>query len=483
MPKRFSQIFGLNLDQAQLDFVDIVPSADVPLFIDPFAISLKEDAWSIACHRHIKHFFQTALDYVRAGDQEKARQLLNGLSEPNETCLGLSIGAPAGRGVSGKQALDLYESLSKSQAAKTGLLEELAECDLFVEGIGRDKISDITTNIIRYLLIQYTKDQCALHSIALQGTYPTGRFWDMSNRMWKSEYAEMPVVNGKRIIIVPKYSVRRSLALNAQEYYSHHILNFIREEEYLRGSSLVRVLKSGERRPPFKKVLKEKFPFSKDFVARFSEANPDVLKSYKNFYAKIEGAKGTLGNRDFDEDFDEALFAKAIADKLTKIPPGNEAAGDYHSFIVGTLEFIFWPSLIYPQKETPIHEGRKRIDVTYTNASKDGFFWRAHTAHQISSIMVMAECKNYSKDPANPELDQLSGRFSVNRGKLGLLLYRDVSNYELLCKRCRDTATDGRGIVLPLGDAQILEFLSFIERGNRSAIDQRLERLLQKLIA
>ena len=93
-----------------MDFVDISPDIDTPLFIDPFAISLKNDSWSEACHQHIFHFFQTALECVRAGKEEEARKLLNGLTEPNETCLGLSKGTPAGRGVSGKQALDLYES-------------------------------------------------------------------------------------------------------------------------------------------------------------------------------------------------------------------------------------------------------------------------------------------------------------------------------------------------------------------------------------
>jgi len=75
LAKRFSEIFGLRLEQPQLDFVDITPAGDTPLFIDPFAISLKEDQWSLACHRHITHFFQTALDYIRADKESEARAL------------------------------------------------------------------------------------------------------------------------------------------------------------------------------------------------------------------------------------------------------------------------------------------------------------------------------------------------------------------------------------------------------------------------
>jgi len=121
---KFSEIFSIGLEQPQLDFVDIAPSEDTPLFIDPFAISLKGDEWSETCHQHITHFFQTALDHIRAGRAEQARALLNGLSEPNETCLGMSKGQPAGRGVAGKQAFDLYESLAASQAAQSGISQK-----------------------------------------------------------------------------------------------------------------------------------------------------------------------------------------------------------------------------------------------------------------------------------------------------------------------------------------------------------------------
>lgn len=478
----FSEIFDLGLDQPRLDFVDITPDLDTPLFIDPFAISLKGDAWSETCHEHVAHFFQTALDHIRAGRKAQARTMLNGLSEPNETCLGLSSGRPAGRGVAGKQAIDVYESLAASQAAKSGILEELAECDLFIPGIGSDKISDITTNIIRRPLIEYTQAQCELHGIRLEGAYPSGRYWDMQAEEWRQDYTRLPVIGRRRLILVPKYTVRRKMALDSQEFYSHHILNFIQEEELARGSPFVRVLKNGERRPPTKKSLKERFPFSKEFLARFSEENQEVLQNYKNFYAKIDGAQGPLRHEDFEEQFDEAVFADALSASLRNIPAGSANADRYHSFIIGALEFIFWPNLIYPKKEFPLHSGRKRIDITYTNAAQDGFFFRAHTAHNVASRLIMAECKNYTKDPANPEIDQLAGRFGVNRGRLGLLVYRGVGDYDRLCARCRDTAKDDRGFMLPLGDEQIIECLDLIAANHRGHIDQRLDALFRRLI-
>lgn len=479
---KFSEFFHLNKSQPELDFVNVDSERDMKLFIDPYAISIRNDEWSHQCNAHISSFFQTALDHIRANRQQEAKGLLNGLGEPNETCLGLSVASPQGRGVSGKQALDLYDKLSESQAARTGILSELADCDLFVEGIGRDKISDITTNIIRTLLIKYTQKQCELHGIELSGTVASGKLWDIESQQWQQQHVVLPIINGKKILLVPKSIVRFRLCLDGQEYYNHYVLNFLQDEHLRAGSSLVTVLKKGTRRV-YKKTLKEHFPFNKEWMAEFTKTHPDVLRKYKEFLKNVPSNEGMVSHRDLDEDFDEVSFARSLVSALEEIPSGNNDASRYHSFIVGVLEFIFWPNLIYPQKEDPIHDGRKRIDITYTNAAKDGFFYRIHTAHSIAANVIMVECKNYTKDPANPELDQISGRFSTNRGKFGFLLYRRTDNYERLIARCKDTAGDNRGFVIPLGDEQIIIIIGLIAEGKRKQIDSFLDSLFKKLIS
>ena len=130
----FSTYFGLNLNQAQLDFVDIDTDADKQLFIDPHVFGKKSDAWSITCHETLISFFETLLEAMGRGDHERGRQLLDNLREPNETCLGLSSGRPSGRGIGKIQADSLYERIRTSKAAATGILSELSDCELFIEG-------------------------------------------------------------------------------------------------------------------------------------------------------------------------------------------------------------------------------------------------------------------------------------------------------------------------------------------------------------
>jgi hypothetical protein len=458
-----------------LDFVDVDLERDLPLFVDPFAFSIKQDEWSYRCTQHIVSFFQAVIDAIYRGDHDRAKRLLTNLSEPNETRLGISQDRPSGRGVSGKQAFDLYEALVESDAARSGVLSEIAECDLFIPGIGADKISDITTNVIREPLVEYTQSQCELHNIPLQSSVPAGTYWDMNVLEWTSNYADMPVWKGNKILLIPKASVRYRMCLDSQEYYNHFVLNFLQAEHLRAGTALVQVLKNGKRRVT-KKSLKDIHPFSKGELYRFTKAHPEVLELYK----RIERKELSATNRALDAEFNEAALCDSISETLRAIPAGASAASEFHNLMIGTLEFIFYPHLIYPIKEREIHEGRKRIDITYTNAARGGFFSRLHTAHQVASNVVMVECKNYASEISNPELDQLSGRFSINRGKLGLLVARSGS--ELFIRRCRDTAQDGRGFILPLFDNDIYAMLEAIKSGQRHAIDARLDTLFQQLV-
>ena len=365
---KFSEHFDLKREQPELDFVDVDPGQDLRLFIDPYALAHRLDGWSVQCTEDVISFFQTAVDAIRAGDHSYARSILNNLSEPNETCLGMSKGRPQGRGVSGKQALDLYEKLAESRAVETGILTELADAELMIEGIGHDKISDITTNIIRHRLIAYTLDQCRLHGIPTFEV-ASGRLWDPVTGKWTQAYIHLPVINGRRILLVPKALVRWEMAINHQEYYDHFVLNFLQKEELAAGSSLVQLLKSGKVRVT-KKDLKEKYPMSKEFLYEFTRRYPEVLAQYKREKRKFVDIDTVVVRED---DMDEALLAQELIKRLDEIPSGPSHAAAYHQLMIGVLEFILYPNLIYPRKEQEIHEGRKRIDIVYTNAAKFGF--------------------------------------------------------------------------------------------------------------
>ena len=128
------------------------------------------------------------------------------------------------------------------------------------------------------------------------------------------------------------------------------------------------------------------------------------------------------------------------------------------------LSALFYPALTYPRVQTPIHEGRKRIDITFTNMAQAGFF--SWVKDNYGAPYVFIECKNYAGDPANPELDQLAGRFSPHRGRFGLLVCRRLEVAALFRARCCDTAHDNRGFIVALDDDDLRQLVEAAKTGD-----------------
>ena len=55
---KISKIFDLNKTQYELDFVDIDPSVDTPLFLDPYYISKCDFPFAIGAHATLRSYFE-----------------------------------------------------------------------------------------------------------------------------------------------------------------------------------------------------------------------------------------------------------------------------------------------------------------------------------------------------------------------------------------------------------------------------------------
>ncbi len=475
---KISQYFRLGKSQYEIDFVDVDTRNDTPLYIDPYAISVRNDPWAIECHNHIVDFFQIVVDCIRNNEDDKAKELLSFLHEPQETHFGVSIAGSNGRGVGGLQSIEIFEALKGSRAVQTGFLKDLEDCALMIEGIDRDKISDIATNIIRRQLIEYTKDQCNLLNIPM-ASKPSGFFWDMHEHRWKNDRFDMPMCVGSPMTFVPKSIARTNLVLNYQEYFNKDILEHLQSYHLRASTSLVQTLKNGSRRVT-KKSIKRGFSQSKENVYSYSREHPEVLSGYKSRKASTFSDIDNETIKELQGETLDVSKIQDIIDRLRAIRPGNEGATKFHEMILGALEAIFYPNLMYPKKEHEIHEGRKRIDITFVNKARSGFF-NDLVQHNIPSILIICECKNYSSDPANDELDQLSGRFGVNRGRFGILVCRSIDNKKLFIQRCRDTASDGRGYIITLDDYDVIALLN-ARMNNAGDIDRILTEKLREIL-
>lgn len=472
---KISQIFNLNKSQAELDFVDIDINEDVPLFIDPFFISIRSDKWSIEVNRTIKNFFQKVINLIIQNKIREGKELFRHLQEPNTTCLGMSKGAPQGRGVGKGDTDDIFESIVKSRAIQTGLIEDIEDNLLFVEGFGKDKLSDMTTNIITKHLIEYTQEQCKLHKINLTNDVPSGFYWNRQSRIWEQRYTEMLIINGRKIILIPKGIVSFCKDYTPYKYYNHFVLNFIQNEHIQMNSALVQQRNDGTRFVT-KKALKDSNPYSKEFIADFSRRNPEVLAIFKT-----RTKSNSLNNHEL-ADINIRNLCQVLISDLQNIPTGATDATRFHRLVTGILEIIFYPHLIYPTLELEIHDGRKRIDLSFDNAAENGVFYRLSNNMGLPCQYIMVECKNYTNDISNPELDQLSGRFSPNRGRVGFLVCRSFENFNLFLDRCKDTYRDDRGLIIPLSDDDMVDLLNDHDEWNKDYLETFLSDRIRSII-
>lgn len=210
-PVLFSQRFGItrtDLDSAGL--LDPVLNSDTKLFLDPLLLATSSNTLIVnEAFPLLKLRFGEIIALIAASRQSgdkawrTAAQKLD-LHECPETSLGYG-----GASTSGSSRPDAIKQKILSTARE---IVELGENDpqiislmgLFEEGVGADSISDLTTNLIRPVLIQITADFCQLHSL------PTKIFAHYGG----AKLPENPLRPGKPVILVPR-DILRDLPLAA----------------------------------------------------------------------------------------------------------------------------------------------------------------------------------------------------------------------------------------------------------------------------
>ncbi|MGY2079717.1 hypothetical protein [Modestobacter sp. SYSU DS0657] len=486
---RVSQLYKLNGSQGTFEFVDVDVDGDVPLFIDPAAIAQLKSPWGDACTAAVQTFFQQVLDRVVAKDSEGAMALMDYLGEDNATHLGFSStsrGSGVGYGLSER----FFEELSTSKAVATGLVKDLEDTALLIEGVREDRISDVTTNIIRRQLIEFTQDTATYHGIPMQPGVAVGPYWDAATRQWRQQAFTLPVTQHGPLILVPKAIVRRSLFFNPSEYYRHYVLELFKYKELNNAESpLVYLLKSGQRKVN-KSDVERKYRakhqgdpgVEKRINVDGTQQQPDLLGKYKS--DKLKNPPTPPSHKEVaDATATSTPDYGALLEAVLTLKPGPTDATKYERAVESLLAALLYPDLVNPIRQEKIHEDRKRIDISFTNAGAEGgfFYW---VAMHYPAANVVAECKNYDRPIANPEFDQIAGRFSPSRGKVGLLVYRHYEDKKKVLASCHDTAADDRGFVLALDDADLEGLVDEMKTtGTCTAIGGLLHKRFKELIA
>jgi SAM-dependent methyltransferase len=192
----------------------------------------------------------------------------------------------------------------------------------------------------------------------------------------------------------------------------------------------------------------------------------------------VERKQGTI---EVSPESPQFHFDELSIERLESIPPGNNQATAFHRLAELVLRRAFRRALRKWETEREVDEGRKRIDLLAKNYAEIGFFDRVRDHYNIQCPYIVIECKNYTQDVANPEMDQLAGRLNPSRGQLGILVCRSIEKASVTLKRARDYREDKKYIIV-LTDADLIRLCECVRDDDVEGINDLMETKLDKLL-
>ncbi|MHA2247373.1 MAG: hypothetical protein ACXADY_20670 [Candidatus Hodarchaeales archaeon] len=181
---------------------------------------------------------------------------------------------------------------------------------------------------------------------------------------------------------------------------------------------------------------------------------------------------------------DEFSLTNLYLEKLASIRSGiGQRATQFHRLSAIILWFSLYTQIGDIRIERIIDEGLGKIDVTFQNKNKEGFFKDLKDLVDIRSPLISVECKNYTNDISNPEIDQLSRRLNRQRGMLGFLTCRAVEDKERLRLNLKLLAANEQKYIIVLEDRDLEFMVSERFKTGEEGINAFLRGKYEELIA
>lgn len=300
--------------------VDISLVCDVPLFIDPMLIFNSEKDIYRELHNSIIRYFHFLYTKATQGLTSKEIDAWFNFSEVPNNWLGYSLFGNKGLALGKKYANFLYENIAFAinthDISKSAHIEKVM---LLYEGSGKDKISDLTVNLIKGFLCEYT-EEFSLKYIKREflDTFPVDKvYFNYETESFISKEFVLPYIyneDGKKeYILLTPYDILREdePAINKKDFLDSYdrIRNTIENDTlraYMNNYIGLAVRRYEENQQRNKKPIKEKsikkiekqafqevvkeYPELYDYYIKLREADTDEirLQCYEEVNAQLE---------------------------------------------------------------------------------------------------------------------------------------------------------------------------------------------------
>jgi hypothetical protein len=292
----FSDFFEVSPEQIE-DYgaLNISLINDLPLFVDPFLLFNSEDQKYKQLHDEIIQYMRF-LKEMSLGDGIKPHLITAWFRFPEvkQNWLGFSKEGNKGHGLGKEFAEALHRNLNSvfrnfgdETITRSSHLEKLC---LVREGVGRDNMSDFTTNLIEGYLAQYT-EKFAIENLSekyLKKVRKKVKF-NYESRTWSSAIFKLPYINNDYVLLTPKDILTRDEAwINRSDLLdSFQEITKALPNPVLRSQVNEYLLRVIPHEPTAKKkeiqaaigLAVEKFPEVIDYYIKYKEEKGDKAKS------------------------------------------------------------------------------------------------------------------------------------------------------------------------------------------------------------
>lgn len=415
----FSDYFGISpKDIEEYGAFNISLLNDLPLFVDPFLLfNSKQD--------HYQRLHSDMIRYLRfLRDKSIEGKVNRGLilgwyvfSEIKQNWLGFSRVGNKGSGLGLKFAYALYESLGKvfSNFGREKITQgsHLEKLTLISDGVGRDNISDFSTNLIKRYLLEYTQ------TFAQNCIQPNFRrifhvkrvLFDYDRERWMSGEFDLPCFNNDYIILTPlDILTKDDIWINREDMVNDY-------------SRIVDTVSNEQLRAEINNYLEREIP--KD--AKEKERKDAVARTYRQFPELIEHYI-----RYKEDNGDEAV---AISDVRVE-----ESKWLYINQVTKFVYDLFSTTPFYNNTGDTLEEARARVMfMKHVIEYQDGyrlFYLNGEPIKRESDLQVIFKFTWFAS-PSDINAEVNNGRgpvdFKVSRGALdkSLIEFKLASNSQL----------------------------------------------------
>lgn len=341
----FSDIFGVKHTVIEkYGALDISLVCDNPAFVDPFLI------FANSKYKNLHDFIVDYLKFLKTLSLQEEKlssgnfQHYYKFPEVKQAWLGYSVGGNAGLGLGKDFAESLYKNLHKifsqfgnEQITESSHLEKLC---LVEEGVGVDKISDFTINLIKRYLFDYTQsfakkhiDQKYLAEFSIRKVN-----FDFKKGIWTDERFVLPMLERENkkefVLLIPREILtKEDTWISKNDFLENDtaIFNTIANDElrtkinkFFFDNLAVKLNKKKQPEKDYSKKSKKnallktvwEFPEVLDYYIKYKEQNKDDALKYHiaepefiNFFSDAETLKGELNKKKFEKltSFDDCI--------------------------------------------------------------------------------------------------------------------------------------------------------------------------------